>query len=484
MKKMIYSIILLVLMVGMLVACGSEEEAASETPGTSGEDTANNSEENSANNAEENTSSNEENANETEVSGSEPQTIEFWHGMGGGLGETLDELVEQYNASQDDVEIVAEFQGSYEELLTKFRSVGGTADAPALVQVFEVGTKYMIESGYTTPVQEWIDKDGYDVSQLEENILSYYTVDGNLHSMPFNSSTPALFYNKDAFEEAGLDPENPPRTFSEIEEAADFLTVQEGGETSQFGFSMLGHGWFFEQMISTQGQDFVNEANGREGNATEAEFGGEEGQKVFEWINSMHKAGSYEYYGQNWDDIRAAFQAGQVAMYMDSSAGTKDTIANAPFDVGVAFVPHADDIDPQGVIIGGASIWMANGINEEEQAAAWEFMKYLQTAEVQADWHVNTGYFAINPAAYDEAIVTEEHEEFPELRVPIEQLQETVPSSATQGALIAVFPEARQQVVTSFEAMYQGMSPEEALNQAIEATNHAIETYNRTATEE
>ncbi|BAB04798.1 ABC transporter substrate-binding protein [Halalkalibacterium halodurans] len=412
------------------------------------------------------------------VANAEKLQVEFWHGMSGGLGETLDELVATYNESQDEVEIVPEYQGSYEELLTKFRSVGGTSDSPGLVQVFEIGTKYMIESGFITPVQEWIDKDNYDVSQLEENILTYYSVDGDLYSMPFNSSTPALYYNKDAFEEVGLDPENPPRSFSEIKEAAEKLTTDD-----RYGFSILGYGWFFEQLLATQGADYVNNDNGRTDEATEAVFNGEEGLRVFEWIYDMNNDGTFGYFGTNWDDLRAAFQAEQVAMILDSTAGIKGTVEAAPFEVGVGFIPHADDVEPNGVIIGGGSIWMANGISEEEQAAAFDFLKYLQTPEVQAEWHINTGYFAINPAAYEEPIVEQEHENIPQLRVPIEQLQQTVPSTATQGALIPVFPESRQHVVTALENMLQGTDPKTALDQAAEGTNRAIEVYNRTAGE-
>ncbi|MED4164773.1 ABC transporter substrate-binding protein, partial [Halalkalibacterium halodurans] len=261
------------------------------------------------------------------VANAEKLQVEFWHGMSGGLGETLDELVATYNESQDEVEIVPEYQGSYEELLTKFRSVGGTSDSPGLVQVFEIGTKYMIESGFITPVQEWIDKDNYDVSQLEENILTYYSVDGDLYSMPFNSSTPALYYNKDAFEEVGLDPENPPRSFSEIKEAAEKLTTDD-----RYGFSILGYGWFFEQLLATQGADYVNNDNGRTDEATEAVFNGEEGLRVFEWIYDMNNDGTFGYFGTNWDDLRAAFQAEQVAMILDSTAGIKGTVEAAPFE--------------------------------------------------------------------------------------------------------------------------------------------------------
>ena len=149
---------------------------------------------------------------ETEES-DEKVSIEFWHAMSGTGQESLDKIVKGFNDSQDKYEVVAEFQGTYEESLTKLRSVGGTKDAPAITQVFEVGTKYMIDSGYIEPMQKFIDKDNYDLSQLEENILNYYTVDGELYSMPFNSSTPVMVYNKDAFKEADLTLKKHPKRF-------------------------------------------------------------------------------------------------------------------------------------------------------------------------------------------------------------------------------------------------------------------------------
>ncbi|MFA9558140.1 ABC transporter substrate-binding protein [Evansella sp. AB-rgal1] len=467
MKKFIW-FLMAVFLVGIIAACSTDEAGSAEKENNN-TPAVNDSNKNDKENNKDNNKEPEVNTDEEKV------TVEFWHGMGGGLGEALDALVDKYNASQGEVEIVSEYQGSYEELLTKFRSVGGTTDSPGLVQVFEVGTKYMIDSGYITPVQDWINKDNYDVSQLEGNILSYYTVNDELYSMPFNSSTPVLLYNKDAFAEVGLDIENPPQTFSEIKEAAEKLTTDE-----RFGFSILGHGWFFEQLLSTQGADYVNNDNGRSDVATEALFNGEEGLRAFEWINEMNEAETFGYFGTSWDDVRAAFQAGQVAMYLDSSAGTRGIVDNASFEVGASFVPYADEVERNGVIIGGGSIWMANGISEEEQAAAFDFMKFLQTPEVQAEWHLATGYFAINPSAYDEAIVAEVHAEYPQLLAPIEQLQATKKGTATQGALISVFPESRQLVVTALENMLQGMDPQEALDAAAEGTNRAIDIANRT----
>ncbi|MCG3088189.1 ABC transporter substrate-binding protein [Sporosarcina cyprini] len=402
-------------------------------------------------------------------------SIEFWHAMSGTGQESIDAIVKGFNESQDKYEVKAEYQGTYEESLTKLRSVGGTKDAPAITQVFEVGTKYMIDSGYIEPMQSFIDKDNYDLSQLEENILNYYRVDGDLYSMPFNSSTPVMIYNKDAFEKAGLDPEKAPETFSEVMAAAEKLTKDD-----MKGFSMLTYGWFFEQLVATQGGLYVNENNGRTGDATEAVFNGPEGRNVFDFLDKMNKAGTFGNFGTNWDDIRAAFATEKVAMYMDSSAGVAGAIANAPFEVGVAYIPHADEVKRNGVVIGGASLWMSKGIAEEEQEAAWEFMKYLTTPEVQAKWHLDTGYFAINPKAYDEENVKAKWAEYPQFKVTVDQLQDTVPGYATQGALISVFPESRQQIVTALEELYQGKDPQEVLDKAVEGTNRAMEIANKT----
>jgi len=393
-----------------------------------------------------------------------------------GAGQTsLDAIVADFNASQDKYEVQAEFQGSYEESLTKLRSVGGTKDAPAITQVFEVGTKYMIDSGFVEPIQKFIDEDKYDLSQLEENILNYYTVDDQLYSMPFNSSTPVMLYNKDAFKAAGLNPEKAPETFSEVIDAAAKLKTDD-----MKGFSMLTYGWFFEELVATQGGLYVNEENGRAGDATEATFNGPEGLNAFRFLDTMNKAGTFGNFGTNWDDIRAAFQSGKVAMYMDSSAGVKGIIDNAPFEVGAAYIPYADEVKRNGVVIGGASLWMSKGIAEAEQEAAWEFMKFLTTPEIQAKWHLETGYFAINPSAYEEQTVKDAWEVTPQLKVTVDQLQSTEPSIATQGALISVFPESRQQIVTALENLYQGMDPQEVLDTAAEGTNRAIEIANKT----
>lgn len=411
----------------------------------------------------------EEAAPEASATADGKTEVVFWHAMSGDLETALNNQVDDFNASQDDYEVKPIFQGTYEEALTKFNAVAGSADAPAIMQTFEVGTKYMIDTNKITPVQEFIDKENFDTSVWEENILSYYQVDGTQYSMPFNSSTPVLIYNKDAFKQAGLDPEKAPRTYDELKQAAKALTGD-----GQTGFTILNYGWFFEQLVAAQGGLYVDNDNGRSGTPTKAVFDGEEGQNAFNLIKDMYDENTFLNVGQNWDDMRAAFQSGNVAMYLDSSAGVRTVVDNAPFDVGVSYLPVPNEADREGVVIGGASLWMGDGIADETKQGAWEFMKFAASKEAQAKWHVETGYFAINPDAYNEPIVEDVWTEYPQLKVTVDQLSETKTSPATQGALISSFPQSRQSVVNAMESLYQGVSVEDALKRAADETTSTL----------
>lgn len=422
--------------------------------------------------------SNEDTTTEAEAESTEPaekQTVTFWHSMGGAGQEALDAIVESFNNSQDAIQVNAEYQGTYDESLTKFNAVAGSDSAPSMIQTFEIGTRAMINSGQITPIQEFIDADGYDMSGLEENIINYYSLDGTFYSMPFNSSTPVMYYNKDAFEAAGLDPEAAPETFEKIIEANKAITES---NPDMKGFALQAYGWLWEQLLANQGALLLNNDNGRTGTPTEIGWTEEEGKSIFNWVKQMVDDETFANYGTNGDNMMAGFLAGDVAMFLQSSASSRDVIDNAPFEVGIAYLPHPEEKERHGVVIGGASLWMIDGKPAEEQKAAWEFMKYLQTPEVQAEWHVGTGYFAINPAAYDEQIVKDAHAEKPQLQVTVNQLQDTKASYATQGALMDMLPEGRKIMETALEKVYNGGEVEEAYNTAVEQFNAAIEQAN------
>ncbi|WP_035343499.1 ABC transporter substrate-binding protein [Halalkalibacter hemicellulosilyticus] len=463
MKKGFVFIVLLTFML-VIVACNNSEVTGEE--GNDSDDSTNEVE-----NADQDQAADDE-AQNTDG----PVTVTFWHAMGGALQEALDELVNMYNAAQDDVIVEAEYQGSYDEALTKFHSVAGTDSAPTMIQVFEIGTMSMVHSGHITPIQDLIDADGYDMSSLEDNIINYYKIDDQFYSMPFNSSTPVMYYNKDAFEAAGLDPDAPPETYEEIEEASRQIVES---NPDMKGFALQAYGWLYEQLLANQGALLMNNDNGRNGTPTEVGFTEAEGKSVFAWVERMIEDDTFANYGTNSDNMVSGFMSGDVAMFLQSSASVKNVVENAPFEVGVAFLPYPENTERNGVVIGGASLWMVDGKPEAEQMAAWDFMKFLQTPEVQAQWHVGTGYFAINPAAYDEEVVLEAYETMPQLKVTVDQLQATTSNYATQGAIMDMIPEARRITETALETVYNGGAVDDTYQSVVDQINAAIEQANR-----
>jgi sn-glycerol 3-phosphate transport system substrate-binding protein len=449
MKKLFALPLLMLVLVVLMAACSSGVSSTSTSKTTEGSDT------------------NEESK--------EKQVVTFWHSMGGAGQEALNDIVESYNSSQDEIQVNAEYQGTYDEALTKFHSVAGTNSAPTMMQVFEIGTMSMINSGNIKPIQDLIDEESYDMGHLEENIVNYYKIDDKFYSMPFNSSTPVMYYNKDAFKAAGLDPEAPPATFEEVEEAAKKITAS---NPEMKGFALQAYGWLFEQLLANQGALLMNNDNGRTDTPTKIGFTEEQGKSIFEWVKRMRDDKTFANYGTNGDNMMAGFLAGDVSMFLQSSASSRDVIDNAPFEVGVAFLPHPEDAERQGVVIGGASLWMIDGKPEAEQKAAWEFMKYVQSPDVQAKWHVGTGYFAINPVAYEEQVVKEAYEKMPQLQVTVDQLQATKSSYATQGGVMDMIPQERKIIETALETVYNGGDVDKAYETAVEQLNAAIEQAN------
>src|SRR5262249_46309228 len=144
-----------------------------------------------------------------------PLKIQFWHAMGGTNGEALARMVERFNSSHRDVQVEAVFQGTYDEALNKLRQSLQSKTVPHVMLVYDIGSRFMIDAKAIKPVQDLMDADKFDVSDFEPNVLKYYSLGGKFNSMPFNTSTPLLYYYKDVFRTAGLDPEKPPATFQE-----------------------------------------------------------------------------------------------------------------------------------------------------------------------------------------------------------------------------------------------------------------------------
>jgi len=351
--------------------------------------------------------------------------------------------------------------------------------APTIMQN-DIGTKTLIDSGFIEPIQTFIDKDNYDKSQLEKNIVNYYSVDNKLYAMPFNASTPVLYYNADALKKAGITLNPKDVTFEELREDAKKMTASTNGQMK--GLSLETYDWLFEQFLANQNALLVNKDNGRSGTPTKVVFNSKAGTNIFQWIQDMAHDKTFVDYGTGsnaGNDMTSGFLAGKVAIVIQSSSGLRNIVNNAKFKVGVAYIPHPASTPRNGVITGGASLWMSKGKSTAEQNAGWDFLKYLASPHVQAEWHAQTGYFAINTKAYKDPVAIDADKTFPQLNITLQQLQDTHISPATQGALMESIPAERMAIDTALENVYNGADVSQSLKKAADDTNSAIAKVNK-----
>lgn len=409
--------------------------------------------------------------------------VVFWHAMAGTNGEAVNKIVDGFNKSQQKVSVEAIFQGTYDDALAKLKTALASNSAPALMQVYDIGVRFMVDSGEVAPMQDFVEKEKFDTSDFEQNVLAYYQVENKLYGMPFNTSSSILYYNKDAFKAAGLDPEKPPKTFDEVNEYARKLTKKDGSNVSQYGFHQSIYGWLFEQYMAVSGGLFVDQGNGRDGKATKAVFNDDKGKLILDWWKTGVDGGSFGNFGRDNDGAKAAFNSGKSAMFTESTGSLRGnlTAIGGKFEMGTGFYPRPANAPKEGGnIIGGASVYILKSRPEAEQQGAWEFVKYSTSAPVQAQWQADTGYYPIRKSAYNEATSKEWVGKYPQFTTAIEQIHSVPVNRVTQGAVFGVFPQARQRVETAIEEALLGKaSTKEALDKAAEDITAAIAKYNQ-----
>lgn len=464
MKKKIISVILAgTMMMGTLAGCGGNKttETENKTEGKTEET--------------QQTAGTEEfsMADASEVDGTE---ISFWHSMGGVNGQAIDTLVKKFNDKNEyGITVKAQYQGEYDDSLNKLKSAQIGNMGADLVQVYEIGSRFMIESGWITPMQQMIDADSYDLSQIEPNLAAYYTIDNQLYSMPFNSSTPIMYYNKEMFEKAGIT--EIPDSLEGIEAVGEKL-LNEGGAGQVISLGI--YGWFFEQFIGKQGLEYANNGNGRTEAATAVAFdsNGAAANILTAW-KSLYDKGYAPNVGKGGDAGLADFSAGKSAITLGSTASLKQILqdVNGKFEVGTAYFPKVKSTDEGGVSIGGASLWALNNNDAKKTRATWEFVKFLISPESQAYWNAQTGYFPVTTAAQEEPVFKENVEKYPQFQTAIDQLHDSSPKYV--GALLSVFPEARATVESEIENLLNGNADvKTAVKNMADAINKSIEEYN------
>ena len=414
--------------------------------------------------------------------GAEPVTIEFWHAMADDLGLVVQELVDEYNASQDAVQVNATFQGSYDDTYNALLASFEADTAPNITQNFDLAAQTMFDTGKLVPAYELMDEGEADAFLAAPR--DYYSDENGMVALAFNSSTPIVYYNAEMFEAAGLDAPAPDWTFSDFLAACD--TLEASGV--QFCVTFGTVGWFFEQMLANSGGLYFDNDNGRTGRATEVEFNKGQGVEVFEFLTGLIADGHAPNLGNTWSDTDSVFFAEEAAMIFDSTSGARGFQENAEFEVKTAFIPHSDSSDRNGVVIGGAALWLIDSGDPAADQAAWDFMRFMTTQDPQITWHTGTGYFPVLASLQDEPTpeLTTFWEENPNFVTAIEQLATTNTVNddgsvnyAVLGGRAGPFPEIRRIIVEAYSAVLDGGStPQEALDEAAERANEALSGYN------
>ena len=413
----------------------------------------------------------------TTTSIAKPTPITFWHSMAGSRGKLMGEIIADFNRTHaDKIRVEPQFIGTYVEGINKLRTSFMGGSGPHIVQVYEIGTQTMLDSQTVEPLQNIVDSEGgLDFAQLYEPILRYYRIKGRLYSLPFATSSPLFYYNTDLFRQAGI--KSAPKTFAEVMQYARRLT---NPKKKIKGITWPLHGWFFEQFMAKQGALIVNHANGRERHATKALFSSPEGVAFVSFWSDLLKQGLFDNVGRGWAPAEQNFVAGRTAMFITSSSNMFDVVTKAEFPVGTATLFSGNSEKKGGVLLGGNCLWLLKGKPRSEQVAAYQFIKFMASKDVQRRWHLNTGYFPIRRDVVTELTQEGFYRKNPQALTALNQLLDAPKIPATQGALIGVFPAVREYIETAVEeVLTERSNPKEALEKAERRANKALARYNR-----
>ena len=407
--------------------------------------------------------------------------INFWHAFGGGRKLLIERMVADYNYTHPGVYVKVENKGSYRDTLNASILAAQQGNPPHIVQIFEVGSQLALDSGIFVPFEDnapdWIHMD-----DLIGGVSNYNRFDGKFYSMPWNSSNPILYYNKDIFRKAGLDPEQPPETFEDMLAACDKI-VSSGAAKNCVSWPL--HGWFFEQWMANMGAELADNGNGREARATSVNLTDAPAKEIVGWWKTMYDKGYYAYSGklEDWDGADAIFVSGQAAMEITSTSDVvnrQNDAAENGFELGTGYLPYPANSERQGVIVGGASMWMSGGHPDNEMKAATDFVTWFTNTENAVRWHKATGYFPIRKSSVTVLEGEDWFQRNPAYKAAFDQLLNTKDTPATRGAVIGAFPEVRTIIEQAIEKVLAGQaSVDEALEQAKKEADKAIQDYNK-----
>lgn len=408
--------------------------------------------------------------------------LQFWHSMDGALGEEVDRIVAAFNAAQSDYRVVATYKGSYDETLALGIAAHAKGKAPHILQVYDVGTASMMAArGLYRPAYAVLARAGVKLDQraFVPPVASYFAdAKGRLLAFPFNTSTPVLYYNKEAFAAAGLDPESPPRTWYDLQEQA--LKLYEK-QATPCGITTSWPGWIMlENVLALHNEEFATGRNGFDGFDTELAFNTKLAMRHVSLLNSWVKSRLFSYAGRR-DEGEKQFVAGRCAVLTSSSASYAKIRRGAKFDFAVAPLPYYDDFQgaPYNTLMGGAGLWVMSGKKAAEERGVAKFFAFIARPEVQAAWHQNTGYLPISRAAYELTRDQGFYARNPGTDVGVLQMvRSDSPAVHSRGIRLGNHVYIRAILDEELEAVWAGDKlPKAALDEAVERGNLLLRRF-------
>jgi sn-glycerol 3-phosphate transport system substrate-binding protein len=415
-----------------------------------------------------------------------PVQIEIWHSEPAANEETLKSLADRFNASQDEVRVTPVYQGSPDDVMTKLMASTGSGRVPAIVFTMETYIQRLIDSGFVTPVQDFVDRENYDLSDLDERSVGSYTVEGKLWGMPFNVDIPLLYYNKLVFKEVGLDPERPPQTLEELREYSERILKRDAsGNVVRSGISLAVTLWT-EQVFAQQGDLLLDMNNGHDGRVTKVLFDDDTGRRFFQWWHDMVQEGLAFNVGRNPSgaDNYMAVATNRAAMTF-GYAGALRSVVNAMekgiqgVEIGIGPAPgFADGTGSTLLLVHG--LWILNLRPQAEQEAAWKFIKWLTQPEQQAEWFAGSGQLPVSRSSVELPAAQDVVAQYPFFQTALGLYMGVPANPASLGVVLGPFPEVREAMFEGIEEMLVGgKDPDEALKDAAEHANQAISKYNQ-----
>ena len=411
--------------------------------------------------------------------------IVWWHAMTAALGEVVNHLVEAFNQSQDAVEVQAIYKGGYADVLTATIAAFRAGQAPHLAQIFEVGTGSMLAAGKATKqVWELAKETGValDPKAYIPAVRGYYSLpDGRMASMPFNSSTAVMWYNKDAFRQAGLDPEKPPATWQDVVKAAQAIKAKNAAEIPMTS-SWLS--WIqLEQYSALHNIAFASKSDGFDGLDAQLEISSKPHVKHMQRLLDMAKDGTFKYAGRDNQPDQLQL-SGKAGIFFNSSALRGDMVKSAKFDWGMAYLPYDPEIikSPINSIIGGASLWTMTAPNRTaaEYKAVATFLQFLGKPENDAYWHQHTGYVAVTLPGFELTQKQGYYEKNTYADLPVRQLTRGTVTNNSRGLRLGRLVEIRNIIYEEMEKAFQGnQTAQQAMDNAASRGNKVLREFEK-----